>query len=152
VGEGTGRGDSSSITNIIADERTNSLIIIATERAYLRVLEMIRQLDIPLEGEGRIHVHYVQNGDAAEIAGALQELIGGVSAAPAAGGAPGGGRAGAAAAAGATPDLFEGAIRVTSYEPTNALVITSSLHDYAALRRVIDELDRRAGRCSSRPW
>jgi general secretion pathway protein D len=140
VGEGTGRGDSSSITNIIADERTNSLIIIATERAYLRVLEMIRQLDIPLEGEGRIHVHYVQNGDAAEIAGALQELIGGVSAAPAAGGAPGG-RAGAAAAAGATPDLFEGAIRVTSYEPTNALVITSSLHDYAALRSVIERLD-----------
>jgi len=140
VGEGTGRGESSSITNIIADERTNSLIIIATERAYLRVLEMIRQLDIPLEGEGRIHVHYVQNGDAAEIAGALQELIGGVSAAPAAGGAPGG-RAGAAAAAGATPDLFEGAIRVTSYEPTNALVITSSLHDYAALRSVIERLD-----------
>lgn len=140
VGEGTGRGDSSSITNIIADERTNSLIIIATERAYLRVLEMIRQLDIPLEGEGRIHVHYVQNGDAAEIAGALQELIGGVSAAPAAGAAPGG-RAGAAASAGATPDLFEGAIRVTSYEPTNALVITSSLHDYAALRSVIERLD-----------
>lgn len=142
VGEGTGRGDSSSITNIIADERTNSLIIIATERAYLRVLEMIRQLDIPLEGEGRIHVHYVQNGDAAEIAGALQELIGGVSAAPAAApGGAGGGRAGAAGAAGATPDLFEGAIRVTSYEPSNALVITSSLHDYAALRSVIDRLD-----------
>lgn len=139
VGEAGTRGESSSITNIIADERTNSLIIIATERAYMRVLEMIRQLDIPLEGEGRIHVHYVQNGDASEIAGALQELIGGVSAAPAAPGA--GGRAGAAGAAAATPDLFEGAIRVTSYEPTNALVITSSLHDYAALRSVIDRLD-----------
>ncbi|MCA9578210.1 MAG: type II secretion system secretin GspD [Polyangiales bacterium] len=139
VGEAGGRSESSSITNIIADERTNSLIIIATERAYLRVLEMIRQLDIPLEGEGRIHVHYVQNGDAAEIAGALQELIGGVTSTPA---TPGpGGRAGAAGAAGATPDLFEGAIRVTSYEPSNALVITSSLHDYAALRTVIDRLD-----------
>ena len=43
----------STIRNIIADERTNSLIIIATERAYLRILEMIRQLDVPLEGEGR---------------------------------------------------------------------------------------------------
>ncbi len=139
-GRGRGSRRQQRITKILADERTNSLIIIATERAYLRVLEMIRQLDIPLEGEGRIHVHYVQNGDAAEIAGALQELIGGVSAAPAAGAAPGG-RAGAAAAAGATPDLFEGAIRVTSYEPTNALVITSSLHDYAALRSVIERLD-----------
>ncbi|HJL46418.1 MAG TPA: secretin N-terminal domain-containing protein, partial [Polyangiaceae bacterium LLY-WYZ-15_(1-7)] len=38
--------------------------------------------------------------------------------------------------------LFEGEIRVTTHEPTNALVITSSLHDYAALRSVIDRLDR----------
>ncbi|MBX3251497.1 MAG: type II secretion system protein GspD, partial [Myxococcales bacterium] len=31
---------------------------------------------------------------------------------------------------------------VTTHTPTNALVITSSLHDYAALRRVIERLDR----------
>ena len=59
----------STIRNIIADERTNSLIIISTERAYLRILEMIRQLDVALEGEGRIHVHYVQHGAATDIAG-----------------------------------------------------------------------------------
>jgi general secretion pathway protein D len=38
--------------------------------------------------------------------------------------------------------MFEGEIRVTTHTPTNALVITSSLHDYAALRRVIERLDR----------
>jgi len=134
------------ITNIIADERTNSLIILATERAYLRILEMVRHLDIPLEGEGRIHVHYVQNGDAAEIATTLQSLIGGGS------GSTSSARtkttkAGAAARRSTTagaglPDLFEGNIRVTTHEPTNALVITSSLHDYASLRRVIERLDR----------
>ncbi len=40
------------ITKILPDERSNSLIIMATERAYLRILELIRQLDVPLEGEG----------------------------------------------------------------------------------------------------
>jgi general secretion pathway protein D len=131
----------SAIRNIISDERTNSLIIIATERAYLRILEMIRQLDIPLEGEGRIHVHYVQHGAASDIAGALTALVG-ASSSPQQ--APAAARRGAARQAAATPttgSLFEGNVLVTAYEPSNALVITSSLHDYTALKRVIERLD-----------
>ena len=142
------RSGESRITNIISDERTNSLIILATERAYLRILEMIRRLDIPLEGEGRIHVHYVQNGDAEEIASTLQSLIGGgggsSSRTPSKAGtsARASTRASAGGGGAGLPDLFEGEIRVTTHTPTNALVITSSLHDYAALRRVIERLDR----------
>jgi general secretion pathway protein D len=134
---GSSAGES-RITKILPDERTNSLILVATERAYLRILEMIRQLDVPLEGEGRIHVHYVQHGDAEEISSTLSSLISGSTSAR-----PTGGRAGQAqaAAAGGGGDLFEGDIRVTAHKPSNALVITSSLHDYAALRRVIDRLD-----------
>lgn len=138
------RSGESRVTKILADERTNSLIILATERAYLRILELIRELDVPLEGEGRIHVHYVQHGDAEEIASTLSSLIGGTGGGggrpagrPPAGqqGAGGGGNAVASGA------LFEGEIRVTAHEPSNALVITSSLHDYASLRRVIERLD-----------
>jgi general secretion pathway protein D len=132
----------SAIRNIIADERTNSLIIIATERAYLRILEMIRQLDVPLEGEGRIHVHYVQHGAATDIASALAALVGaaGPRATPTAGARPQPQRA-AAAAPVTTGSLFEGEIAVTAYEPANALIITSSLHDYTSLKRVIERLD-----------
>jgi general secretion pathway protein D len=130
----------STIRNIIADERTNSLIIISTERAYLRILEMIRQLDVALEGEGRIHVHYVQHGAATDIAGALTSLVGASSTRPPAGGARGQAQRPAATPV-ATGTLFEGAIAVTAYEPANALVITSSLHDYTALRKVIERLD-----------
>ncbi len=106
---GTRTGES-RITNILSDERTNSLIILATERAYLRILEMIRRLDVPLEGEGRIHVHYVQNGDAEEIASTLQSLIGGggsSSRTPSKAGTTK--RASATSAGGGgLPDLFEG--------------------------------------------
>lgn len=132
------------IRKILADERTNSLIILATERAYTRILDMVRQLDVPLEGEGRIHVHYVQHGNAEDIATTLSSLVGGGSSGGGggSGGAPGAAPgASAAGAANATPGIFEGAIRVTAHEPTNALVITSSLHDYAALRNVIEQLD-----------
>jgi general secretion pathway protein D len=130
-----------TIRNIIADERTNSLIIIATERAYLHILEMIRQLDVQLEGEGRIHVHYVQHGAATDIASALTALVG-ASRQPqtAAARIPQAARP-AAAAAPAVGSLFEGSILVTAYEPSNALVITASLHDFTALKRVIERLD-----------
>jgi len=138
------RSSGSRISKILPDERTNSLVILATEGAYVRVLELIRRLDVPLEGDGRIHVHYIQNGDAEEIAGTLQSLIGGSSGRTASRGGQRGGQSGAAASATAAAgggDVFEGQIRITAHTPTNALVITSSVQDYAALRRVIDRLD-----------
>ena len=121
------------VTNILPDERTNSLVIMATEAAYLRILELIRHLDVPLDGDGGIHVHYLQHGDAEEIAKTLTTLIGGTTKRNA---------GGAAKPGQASPDaVFEGNIAVTAHEPTNSLVITSSLHDYAALKGVIDRLD-----------
>jgi general secretion pathway protein D len=135
-----GSSSGPTIRNIIADERTNSLIIIATERAYLRILEMIRQLDVALEGEGRIHVHYVQHGAATDIAAALTALVG-ASSGPRPAAAGRGAAQRAAAAATSTASLFEGQIAVTAYEPSNALLITASLHDYTALKKVIERLD-----------
>lgn len=134
-----GKGGAARLTKILPDERTNSIIIIATERAYLRILEMIRQLDVPLEGSGGIHVHYLQHGDAEEISQTLSALVSG-SSAPA-GGRRGGAAANSPSAAGATTAVFEGDIKITAHKPSNALVITSSLHDYAAIKRVIDRLD-----------
>lgn len=140
--ETIGGAATSNIQAILPDERTNSLIIVATERAYLRVLEMLRRLDVPLEGEGRVHVHNVQNADASVLAETLSAIVGDGS-----GGAQGGQGAGAQRGGGAATAIasrnamFEGDIRITAYEPTNALVITASLHDYAALRGVIRQLD-----------
>ncbi len=127
---GAGSGDV-RVTKILADERTNSLIIIATQTGYLRVMEMLTVLDSSVEGEGRIHVHYLQHGQAEDISTALSGIVTGAGPRPTGAGA---GQAGAA-----TP--FEGQIKVVAHKQTNSLVITSSLHDYAALRRVIDRLD-----------
>ncbi|MDB4977506.1 MAG: ral secretion pathway protein [Myxococcaceae bacterium] len=117
------------VTNLLPDERTNSLIIMATEAAYLRILQLIRELDVPLDGEGGIHVHYLQHGDAEEIAKTLSTLIGGSS------------NRAAKNTTTTSGTVFEGQIAVTAHKPTNSLVITSSLHDYGALKKVIDRLD-----------
>jgi general secretion pathway protein D len=129
------RGAESRLTKILADERTNSLIILATERMYLRILEMLKYLDVSIEGEGRIHVHSLQHSDAEEMASTIQSLTGGKG-----GGGQAGGKGGAATA-GAGDGIFEGTVAITAHKATNALVITSSAHDYAALRHVIDKLD-----------
>jgi general secretion pathway protein D len=121
------------VTSILPDERTNSLIIVATHPAYLRILELIRHLDVPLTGDGGVHVHPLQHSDADEIAKTLTTLIGGTTKRSQGNKQPG--------QASAPDAVFDGNIAVTAYEPTNSLVITSSLHDYAALKSVIDRLD-----------
>lgn len=131
------------ITKIITEERTNSLIIVATERAYLRMLELIRRLDVPQSGEGEIHVLPLQHAMAEELAQTLNQILGGsgsMGAAPTPRGRSGG-QAAAAQAAGGTEAVFEGSVRVTADKATNSLVVTSSMRDYASLRNVIDQLD-----------
>ncbi len=116
---------------ILADDRSNSLVIVATQRMYIRVLELLRRLDISIDGEGQVRVLRLQHGDADEMATVLNNITNGGRQAGAAGQNPRG-----------TNAVFEGPVRITADKPSNALVITSSPRDYVALRRVIDELDR----------
>ncbi|WP_437762465.1 type II secretion system secretin GspD [Sorangium sp. So ce281] len=135
-----GRGGAGGTSaRIIADDRTNSLVITATEPDYLRVLGILKRLDVPQTGEGQVHVLSLQHAGCKELSATLNQILGGTG-----GGAPVGGRPGARAAPpvpGSTDDIFEGQVKVTCDEASNKLLITSSPHDYAQLRTVIDQLD-----------
>src|SRR5580658_7333813 len=120
------------ITKILADDRSNSVVVIGTERAYLRILEFIKRLDVPHSGEGEIHVLLLQHADAVELAKTLNEIVTGAVAAS--GGAP---------KPGTTPlTIFESGVKVSADKATNSIVVTSSLRDFANLRTVIDQLDQ----------
>ena len=124
------------VAKIVADDRSNSLVIVATERAYLRILELIKRIDVPQTGEGEIHVLPLQHADATELTKTLTDIITGTSApAPAGRGQP------AQPVAQAT-GIFEGGVKVSADKATNSIVVTSSLRDYASLRSVIDRLDQ----------
>jgi general secretion pathway protein D len=125
------------IAKLLADDRSNSLIIVSTERAYLRMLEFIKRLDVPANvAGGDIHVVMLQHADAIEMAKTLSEVISGAAAAGGGGAAPG------KAAAGAAPlEIFESKIKVSADKATNSIIVTSSLRDFANLRTVIDRLD-----------
>ncbi len=133
-------------SKIMADERTNTLIILASEPAYLRVKALVERLDIAteVEGGGRIHVYQLENADAEDMANTLTAVISGLQTGssttrggraqprpqvrPTAGGAEG-------------SPAFEGQVRVTQDKPTNSLVVVASVKDFLALRDVIRKLD-----------
>lgn len=138
------------ISKIIPDERSNQLIVIANERAYARVLTLVKKLDVPIEGgDGRIHVYYCENANCDELA----QTIGAVTGVTVTGAAGGRSRSSRSnnqppppSAGGSTPLqganlLFEGEVRINFDRPTNSLIIVSSLKDYQSLRRVIELLD-----------
>lgn len=127
-----------TVSKVIADERTNQLILVATPSAYLKIDRLLRRMDMPIEGEGQIHIYYLENATAEDVASTLSSLTSGAGAAakPKGGAAAGGAKAGAAA-------LFSGEVRITAHKPTNSLVIESTLKDYMALKRVIQQLDVR---------
>ncbi len=141
------------ISKIIPDERSNQLIVIANERAYARVLTLVRKLDVPIEGgDGRIHVYYCENANCDELAQTIGAVTGIVvtgagtsrsrtssrSSTPTPTPTPTGGNGQPLQGANL---LFEGEVRLNFDRPTNSLIIVSSLKDYQALRRVIELLD-----------
>ncbi|MGO8998902.1 MAG: type II secretion system secretin GspD [Polyangiaceae bacterium] len=124
------------ITKVVADDRSNSVVIVGTERAYMRVLDLIRVLDLPQSGEGELHVLPLQHADATELTKTLNEIITGAAQA----GAPATGSAGGKGAA-PPVGIFEGRIKVSADKATNSIVVTSSKRDYAELHGVVDQLD-----------
>ena len=111
---------------IVADERTNSLIIAAIEDDTLRVKQLIKLLDkeIP-RGEGDIHVYYLQNANAEDLAKVLMALPSKQAKAPAKGKAP----------------IISKEVQIVPDKATNSLVITADKDDYLVLVDVIEKLD-----------
>ncbi|HEY4179792.1 MAG TPA: type II secretion system secretin GspD [Kofleriaceae bacterium] len=144
---------SSSVpSKILVDDRTNTLIVVASEAGYLRVKSLVERLDITLDNESgsSIRVYPLENALAEELATTLNNALG-------QGQAGAGARTGQPGAAGARPpgqpapppsgigDLgqsLEGTVRVIGDKPTNSLIIMSSGRDYLAVKDVIKRLDQ----------
>lgn len=158
-GRGTELDESPLLSKVIADDRTNSIIVMATKRALTKVRELVAKLDQRLDegAEGQIHVHYLKHANAADLATVLNTLAATSITADrrAATGGRGAGaptmglRPGAAGSAGDTSlgtagvvAQFEGGLKIAADENTNALIITATAKDYKTLAdEVIDKLD-----------
>jgi general secretion pathway protein D len=138
---GQGQPDASFKTTVLAEPRSNALIVRAANATRVSLVKaLVEKLDQPTaqgaEGSGNIHVVYLRNADAAKLAVTLRAVISGSAAAPQPGLAPQN-QPGQAAAAPSGPGQIQADI------PTNSLIITAPEPQYRQLRAVIDRLDER---------
>jgi len=114
------------VIRIVPDERTNALIILASEDDTLRVRQLIDLLDKETpRGEGDIRVFYLQNANAEDLAQVLMSI-------------PSKGTK--VAKKGKSPVVSK-EVQIVADKATNALVITSNKEDYLVLEDVIKKLD-----------
>lgn len=126
-----GQGTKSGISRVVADEPTNSLIVVGNEESYSKLLQVLKKLDTRPGEAGRVHVLPLQHAVSNELSKTLQQMLTGQKS---------GGKS--QPDAGTAGGMFEGDVSVTSDEATNSLVITSSPRDFAQLRIVVDKLDQ----------
>jgi general secretion pathway protein D len=120
---------------LVADERSNSVLISGEPAARLRAKVLIAHLDTPQQSGGDTQVRYLRYADSDKLAAKLKEQLSGVAAA--ASGAAGGG-------AGATPLAQESKNSQIWSDPTNnALVITAPPKVMKQINAIIDKLDIR---------
>jgi general secretion pathway protein D len=115
--------------NIIADERTNSLIVIASAYDTEKVKSLVAILDkeIP-RGSGNINVYYLQHANAEDLTKVLMALPEQTD------------HPQEAVEKGKAPTISKD-VQVVADQATNSLVITANKVDYAALLEVIKKLD-----------
>lgn len=133
-----GQAPASAPAQLVADERTNSILLSGDQASRLRLRTLITHLDTPLTREGNTQVIYLRYARATE----LVEVLTGVSEQLVANEQQGNTPEGTPSSPvqGARNDQD---INIQADEATNALVITASPGAMRSLRSVIAQLDVR---------
>ncbi len=127
--------DAGATAKLIADERTNSVLLSGEKNQRLKLRALVAHLDTPVDKGGGTTVRYLHYADAEKLATKLKEQVQATAQAGATG-AAGAGGAGAQGAAEKTTSIWA--------EPTtNALVITAPPKLMRQLMDVVDRLDIR---------
>ncbi|MBT4792778.1 MAG: hypothetical protein HON90_14480, partial [Halobacteriovoraceae bacterium] len=130
---------SQNISKIIAEPRTNSIIAMANSDGAKELRSLIKKLDVRFSSNqaDKIHVHYLNYGNAEELSKTLSSLVSGTKASTK--------RSGSSRSFitkgtdGST--LFNGEVKITADKNNNALVVTASPTDWLTLKNVIGKLD-----------
>jgi general secretion pathway protein D len=111
---------------IVPDERTNVLIILASEYDTLKIKQLVKLLDKETPpGEGDIHVYYLENANAEELVTVLMAIPSKQEKSEKKGRAP----------------VVSKEVQIVADKATNSLIITANKDDYLILEDVIKKLD-----------
>jgi general secretion pathway protein D len=112
---------------MVADERTNTIVLLASEIDTVRVKQLISMIDKETpRGKGKINVYYCENASAEELVKVLQDL-------PSQ-------KVGETTGKQQEP-VVSGKVRISADKATNSLIIMADKEDYMVLEEVIKKLD-----------
>ncbi len=109
-------------TRVLPDTRTNSLIVVGGEQNVETIRRLVAQLDVERPtGADNVHVTYLRNADANEVAPSLEAALAGMRLTD-------------------TVDARQ-PIQVTADASTNSLIIVASPQDFAMISQIVEKLD-----------
>ena len=136
--DGNNQGGNTSLLlapKVVADERTNSVVVSGEPKARARIIQMVHQLDRDLQSQGNTRVFYLKYGKAKDLVDVLKGVSSSIEADKKGGAATTTGGGGAS--------IGGGKLAISADETTNALVITAQPDVMAELEQVVAKLDIR---------
>ncbi|EFL49699.1 general secretion pathway protein D [Solidesulfovibrio fructosivorans JJ]] len=120
------KGGAKRIPGVFADERTNTLVVMADPTQIQQVRELVQQLDQPtLKANGNYRVYNLKNAEAEELAKELGELVN------------------ATKTGGTTKkELNAEGVRIIADKGTNTLVVMAPSEEFPLFDEIIAQLDR----------
>jgi general secretion pathway protein D len=137
LNQGQGAEGAAAAVKVVADERTNSILLTGEKSQRLRLKALIINMDTPLATGGDTQVRYLRYADAEKIADKLKGQA--TASAKAQGGPP----TAAAAGGGGGGSNVDASVTIWADIATNALIITAPPKIMKSLMAVIDKLDIR---------
>jgi len=108
--------------NILPDDRTNSLVIVAGEQDIEMISQLVKQLDIERpSGTNNVRVVYLKNADANEVARSLESTLVSMKL--------------------TTNGNAAQQVQVTADMSTNSLIVLAPPQDFEVISEIIDKLD-----------
>ncbi|MCP3952019.1 MAG: type II secretion system secretin GspD [Desulfobacterales bacterium] len=124
----TAKGVTPKTLELVADERTNAIVVLASEIETIRIKALLALLDkeVP-KGEEKLRVYYLENANAEDLAKVLQTILSK--------------QTGQVKKGKKEPALVSEGVRITADKATNSLIIMAQKEDYAVLEDIIKQLD-----------
>ena len=118
-----------STVQVVSDERTNNLIVLAKEDEIKRLRDLIGLLDRETpRGQGKIRVYYLENAVAEDLAKVLKDV-------------PVKEEKKTTQGKAAEAPALSGEIQITADQATNSLIIIAAKEDYEVIEQIIAKLD-----------
>jgi general secretion pathway protein D len=114
---------------LVADARTNSVLVSGDELERARIRKLVRYLDTPLEQSGNVKVIYLEYAQAVDIADVLTRVMQNINRLD--------------TSEGAKKPRTDNSATIEADEGTNALIITADTDEMASIEAVIHRLDIR---------